>query len=122
MKYYRRIVANFSIRGGLCDNWTYRRSRFATSVAICEIPSTFAKYWYLLIQSDLSDLSNEKEALAFCTTAAYHATDDHDLGTRQLFKKIAIDEEGQMSWLELQLDLLEKIGEPAYIAKFMSAE
>ncbi len=69
-----------------------------------------------------TDLSDEKEALAFYTTASYQANDDRDLGTRQLFEKIAIDEEGHMSWLELQLELLEKIGEPAYIAKFMTVE
>ncbi len=75
-----------------------------------------------LTQMFQTDLSDEKEALAFYTTASYQANDDRDLGTRQLFEKIAIDEEGHMSWLELQLELLEKIGEPAYIAKFMTVE
>lgn len=69
-----------------------------------------------------TDLTDEKEALAFYTTAAYQANEVHDIGTRQLFEKIAIDEEGHMSWLELQLDLLERLGEPAYIAKHMSME
>ena len=65
------------------------------------------------------DLADEKEAIEFYTSAAFRAFDDRDIGTRQLFEKIALDEEGHMSWLELQLDLLDRMGEPAFIAKHM---
>ena len=43
-----------------------------------------------------------------------------DIGSRVLFEKIALDEEGHMSWLDLQLSLIARMGEPAYIAKHMS--
>ncbi|MEQ9408509.1 MAG: bacterioferritin [Fuerstiella sp.] len=66
-----------------------------------------------------SDLADEKEAIQFYTAASIQANEDHDIGTRQLFERIAMDEEGHASWLELQLDLLERMGEPAYIAKHM---
>lgn len=67
------------------------------------------------------DLDGEKEAIKFYTDAANAAAAENDIGTRTLFEKIALDEEGHMSWLELQLDLLERIGEPAYTAKYMSS-
>lgn len=67
------------------------------------------------------DLKDEQEAIEFYTAAAKEADESGDIGSRTLFEKIVLDEEGHMSWLELQLDLLEKMGEPAYIAKHMSA-
>ena len=67
------------------------------------------------------DLDDEKEAICFYTAAAKKAYDAGDIGSRSLFEKIVLDEEGHMSWLELQLDLLKRMGEPAYIAKHMSA-
>ncbi|MFG0289766.1 MAG: bacterioferritin [Rhodopirellula sp. JB044] len=65
------------------------------------------------------DLSDEKEALAFYTKSSVEAAAEGDLGSKQLFERIALDEEEHMGWLELQLDLLERMGEPAYIAKHM---
>lgn len=67
-----------------------------------------------------ADLEDEQEAIAFYTRASMQAAEDGDLGTRALFERIALDEEGHMGWLELQLDLLKRMGEPAYIAKYMS--
>lgn len=68
-----------------------------------------------------ADLADEKEAIEFYTSAARQAADDADIGTRTLFERIVIDEEEHMSWLELQLDLLSRMKEPAYISKHMSA-
>jgi len=67
------------------------------------------------------DLADETEAIAFYTSAAREADAAGDIGTRTLFERIAMDEEGHMGWLELQLDLLKRMGEPAYISKHMSA-
>lgn len=66
-----------------------------------------------------SDLGDEKEAIEFYTKASVQASEDGDIGTRTLFERIALDEEQHMSWLELQLDLLERMGEPAFISKHM---
>lgn len=65
------------------------------------------------------DLADESEAIEFYTKASVEAAQEGDIGGRQLFERIALDEEGHMSWLELQLDLLERMGEPAYISKHM---
>lgn len=63
-----------------------------------------------------ADLADEKDAIDFYTTAASVASEARDIGTRDLFERTALDEEGHMSWLELQLSLLERMGEPAFIA------
>lgn len=66
------------------------------------------------------DLADEKEAVEFYTRASKEAMEDGDIGTKNLFEQTVIDEEQHASWLELQLDLLERLGEPVYIAKHMS--
>ena len=68
-----------------------------------------------------TDLADEKEAITFYTKAAREADEIGDIGTRSLFERIVMDEEGHMGWLELQLNLLKRMGEPAYISKHMSA-
>jgi bacterioferritin len=68
-----------------------------------------------------ADLKDEKAAIGFYSEAAATASAENDIGTRTIFERTALDEEGHMAWLELQLDLLERMGEPAYIAKHMSA-
>jgi len=74
-----------------------------------------------LVQMFETDLADEKEAITFYTSAARQANEAGDIGTRSLFERIVMDEEGHMGWLELQLDLLKRMGEPAYISKHMSS-
>lgn len=74
-----------------------------------------------LVELFETDLKDEKEAIKFYVRAARQAGDDGDIGSRMLFEQTAIDEEGHMSWLELQLELIKRMGEPAYMAKHMSA-
>jgi len=66
-----------------------------------------------------ADLADEKDAIAFYTEAAA-AAGAGDVGSRKLFEDTVLDEEGHMDWLERQLDLLERMGEGAFIAKHMS--
>lgn len=74
-----------------------------------------------LVQMFETDLTDEKEAIAFYTSAARQAADAGDIGTRTLFERIVMDEEGHMAWLELQLELVKRMGESAYISKHISA-
>ena len=67
-----------------------------------------------------TDLEDEKEAIEFYTRAAQAAGAAGDIGTRKIFEDIVLDEEGHMAWLELQLDLLRRIGEPTYVATHMT--
>lgn len=61
-----------------------------------------------------ADLADEIEARTFYTQAARQAMDAGDLGTRDLFASITLDEEGHIDWLESQLGLLERLGEAGY--------
>jgi len=63
-----------------------------------------------------ADLRDEQDAIKFYTQAARVADEADDIGTRDLFERTALDEEGHMAWLDLQLSLLKRMGEPAYIA------
>ena len=74
-----------------------------------------------LVSMFKADLADEGEAVEFYTKAAQHAMEVGDIGTRTLFEKIALEEEGHKSWLELQLSLIERIGEQAFSAKYVSA-
>ena len=69
-----------------------------------------------------ADLVDEKEAIRFYSMAAREADDANDIGTRGLFERTAVEEEGHMSWLELQLSLLQRMGEPAFIAMQIDAK
>lgn len=73
-----------------------------------------------LVDMFKSDLADEEEAIKFYTKASQHATEDGDIGTRVLFEEIVLDEEGHKAWLELQISLIERLGERAYSAKYVS--
>lgn len=67
-----------------------------------------------------ADLSDEEEAVSFYVRASKTAYEAGDLGTRVLFEQIALDEEQHKAWLEAQLDLIERLGEKTYSAKFVT--
>lgn len=67
-----------------------------------------------------ADKREEAGAIEFYTKAARAAFENDDIGTRALFERIVQDEEGHWEWLDLQLDLLRKMGEPAYMTNYMS--
>jgi len=67
-----------------------------------------------------ADLADEEAAIVFYTKAARQADEVGDIGSRHLFEQIALDEEGHKGWLEQQLDLIERVGEPAYSARFIA--
>lgn len=67
-----------------------------------------------------SDLADELEAISFYTQSSNEAREDNDIGTYTMFQNIVLDEEGHMDWLKQQLDLIKRIGEPAYVAQHMS--
>jgi bacterioferritin len=67
-----------------------------------------------------ADLEDEEDAIQFYIQAARQANDAGDVGSRTLFEKIALEEEGHKAWLELQLELIQRIGEKTYSAKQVS--
>jgi bacterioferritin len=73
-----------------------------------------------LVEMFKADLADEEDAIEFYTKAAQVAAEAGDIGSRVLFEEIVLDEEGHKAWLELQLDLIERLGEPAYSARFVT--
>lgn len=66
------------------------------------------------------DLADEEEAMDFYVKASKQAYDANDIGSRVLFEQIALEEEGHKAWLELQLELIDRLGEQAYCAKLVT--
>ncbi len=61
------------------------------------------------------DLALEMEAAAVLREAVDYAESISDYVSRQLFVDILESEEEHIDWLETQLDLVERIGEPNYL-------
>ncbi|MBF9031891.1 bacterioferritin [Rhodobacterales bacterium HKCCE3408] len=69
-----------------------------------------------------SDRKDEDEAIDFYSGASKEAAEAGDVGTKVLFETIAIDEEGHWDWLDRQLALLDRMGEPAFIQVYFTGE
>ena len=61
------------------------------------------------------DLALEQEAVDVLREAVAHADAVSDYVSRDLFTRILDSEEEHIDWLETQLDLIERIGEPNYL-------
>ncbi|MGE8262155.1 MAG: bacterioferritin, partial [Stenotrophomonas sp.] len=61
------------------------------------------------------DLSLERDGVVTLREAVAYADSIGDYVSRQLFVKILEAEEEHIDWLETQLDLIERIGEPNYL-------
>jgi bacterioferritin len=68
-----------------------------------------------------NDLSAQRNARPDLNAAAERAADAHDATTRVLLEGILADEEQHLSWLQTELELLDKLGEPLYIANRLGA-
>ena len=67
-----------------------------------------------------ADRADEEEAIAFYSDAARAASEVNDIGTRVLFETIALDEEGHYGWLDQQMSLLDRMGEPAFMQVYFT--
>ncbi|MEN5426540.1 bacterioferritin [Stenotrophomonas pennii] len=61
------------------------------------------------------DLALESEAVVVLREAVAHADSVGDYVSRQLFTKILDSEEEHIDWLETQLELIGRLGEPKYL-------
>jgi len=61
------------------------------------------------------DLALESEAVEVLREAVAHADSVGDYVSRQLFTKILDSEEEHIDWLETQLELIGRLGEPKYV-------
>ena len=69
-----------------------------------------------------ADLADEQDAIKFYGASARGANEAGDIGTRRLFENTLLDEEGHKAWLETQLALLKRLGEPTFCAMQISDE
>ncbi len=65
-----------------------------------------------------ADLADELASIEFYGKAAAQAGEDGDVGTRRLFERILMDEEGHADWLQTQIELLGRMGEQNYFAAY----
>lgn len=63
------------------------------------------------------DLGLEQTAIPLLNRAIALCTEHGDHGTRGLLEAILASEEEHLDWLETQLSMIEKLGEPAYLAQ-----
>ena len=94
----------------------YMRRIFFLNGSPKVVPATEPRQASSLQQMFSADLADEEEAIEFYTRAAKAADEEGDIGTKQLFEATVIEEEGHKDHLETQLQLIERMGEPAYFA------
>lgn len=63
-----------------------------------------------------NDLAVQRQARPILNAAAEAAAAVHDATTKNLIESILADEEEHLSWLELELQLLDRLGEQLYFA------
>ncbi|MGH3544631.1 MAG: bacterioferritin [Mycobacteriales bacterium] len=63
-----------------------------------------------------SDMLIEQEAIDRLRRAVDHSRSVGDITSAKLFEAILADEEGHIDYLETQLELIAKLGEPLYLA------
>lgn len=62
------------------------------------------------------DMAAQRRARPGLNAAAETAASAHDATTRILFEQILADEELHLAWLQLEIDLLDRLGESLYVA------
>lgn len=66
-----------------------------------------------------NDYELQKNARTDLNELVKQVAELNDATTRNLIEEILADEEEHLSWLEQELNLLEKLGEPLYLSKRM---
>ena len=64
-----------------------------------------------------ADLALELDAVPLLREAIAHCESVNDYVSRKLFADILVSEEEHVDWIETQLSLIERIGEPNYLAQ-----
>jgi bacterioferritin len=63
------------------------------------------------------DLQAERDGQTYINTSIERLRQLGDHGSDELFREVLSGEEKQIDWLEIQLDLIKKLGEPLYLAQ-----
>ena len=68
-----------------------------------------------------TDLDDELEAVRYYTEAYKAATEAGDIGSQSIFAQLILDEEGHADWLQTELGLMDRLGEPVYLQMQVAA-
>jgi len=68
-----------------------------------------------------NDIAIQRDAPAGLNAAAEAAAAGHDATTRNLIEGIVADEEQHLAFLQLEMDLLTRLGEPLYLSSRITA-
>jgi bacterioferritin len=63
-----------------------------------------------------NDMAGQRRAPPDLNAAAESAAGAHDATTRILIEGILADEELHLAWLQTEIDLYDRLGEPLYVA------
>jgi bacterioferritin len=131
-------VNQYWVHARMCENWGYMRLwNYVRAEAIDEMKHAdeiVARILYLDGMPNLQRLGNvkvgqtvkeqfeldlevERVAIKRLNDGVAACRDENDNGTRELLEKVLVDEEEHADWLEAQLDLIEQVGLPAYLAE-----
>jgi bacterioferritin len=66
-------------------------------------------------------LESERDAVAQFNTAARECHELGDQGTAAVFEQMVLGEERHADWFEGQIDALDRVGAPAYLAQQIHA-
>ncbi|PIB92310.1 bacterioferritin [Caulobacter sp. FWC2] len=64
-----------------------------------------------------NDLQLQEQGLPVLAEAARLAAERSDTATRRLIEDIIVDEEAHLNWLKDEVSLLERLGDPLYLAR-----
>lgn len=131
-------VNQYWVHARMCENWGYQRLwSHVRAEAIDEMKHAdeiVARILYLDGLPNLQRLGNvkvgqtvkeqfqldlevERVAIKRLNDGIAACRDESDNGTRDLLERVLVDEEEHTDWLEAQLDLIEQVGLPAYLAE-----
>ena len=68
-----------------------------------------------------NDMAGQQRARPGLNAAAESAAGAHDATTRILIEGILADEELHLSWLQTEIDLYDRLGEPLYVANRLNS-
>ena len=131
-------VNQYFLHGKMCEHWGYRRlgayikhesidemrhaEQITDRILFFDGIPNFQRYFALHIGETVpeqfaSDLQVEYTAIARLNAGIAVAVELGDIGTRELLAGILVAEEEHADWLETQLETIEQIGLPNYLAQ-----
>lgn len=136
-------INQYFVHSKMCENWGYTKmaakmrkesveemhhadiliERILYLEGIPNMVDMFPIHVGMDVKSQLeSDFQLEKEAIPSLNEAMAYCSEVGDNGSRELFKRILLEEEHHYDWLEAQFRLMEEVGMQNYLANWMGED